>query len=73
MTPEARAKLCESFSQSDNRLGRRHEGLGLGLTYVNKVAEYHSARFDLFSEIGKGTRARLIFAPGEVLQAREVA
>ena len=73
MTQEARERIREAFSQSDSRLGRRHEGLGLGLTYVSRVAEFHHAKFDLFSETGKGTRARLVFAPAAQLQAREVA
>lgn len=73
MTAEARERIRDSFSQSDNRLGRRHEGLGLGLTYVNKVAEFHHAKFELFSEIGKGTCARLTFAPPQPSRAREVA
>jgi signal transduction histidine kinase len=73
MTPETRERIQEAFSQSDNRLGRRHEGLGLGLTYVNRVAEFHHAKFDLFSEVGKGTRARLIFAPHPLSKAQGVA
>jgi signal transduction histidine kinase len=73
MTAEARERIREAFSQSDNRLERRHEGLGLGLTYVNRVAEFHHAKFDLFSEVGKGTRARLVFAPPVLSRAREVA
>ncbi len=73
MTPEAQERIREAFSQSDSRLGRRHGGLGLGLTYVSRVAEFHNARFDLFSEIGKGTRARLVFEPRRLSKALEVA
>ena len=73
MTPEAQQRIREAFSQSDSRLGRRHEGLGLGLTYVGRVAEFHRAKFDLFSEPGKGTRARLTFEPRLLFLAREVA
>ena len=73
MTPEAQERIREAFSQSDSRLGRRHEGLGLGLTYVGRVAEFHHAKFELLSELGKGTRARLIFEPDPVSRALEVA
>jgi two-component system cell cycle sensor histidine kinase PleC len=73
MTPEAQEKIREAFSQSDSRLGRKHEGLGLGLTYVSRVAEYHHAKFELVSEVGKGTRARLAFEPYRFVKALEVA
>jgi signal transduction histidine kinase len=73
MPPEAQEKIREAFSQSDSRFGRRHEGLGLGLTYVSRVAEFHHAQFDLISEPGTGTRVRLAFAPGLIAKALEVA
>ena len=69
MPPEAQEKIRdvfsrrESFSQYDGRLGRRYEGVGLGLTYVGKVAELHDAALEVKSEAGKGTRIRLIFHP----------
>lgn len=73
MTPEMQERIKEAFSQSDSRLGRRFEGLGLGLTYVSRVAEFHHAKFSLLSETGKGTRAQLVFAPGRTAQMLEVA
>lgn len=73
MMPDAQEKIREAFSQSDCQFGRRHEGLGLGLTYVGRVAEFHHAKFDLISEPGKGTRVRLAFAPGLIAKVLEVA
>jgi signal transduction histidine kinase len=73
MTAETQEKIREAFSQSDSRLGRRHEGLGLGLTYVSRVAEFHHAKFELVSEAGTGTRARLAFEPYRLARALEVA
>ena len=73
MTAEALEKIQEAFSQSDNRLGRRHEGLGLGLTYVSRVAEFHHAQFNLVSEAGKGTLARFVFEPDLLVNRLEVA
>jgi signal transduction histidine kinase len=73
MMADAQEKIREAFSQSDSRLGRRHEGLGLGLTYVSRVADFHHAKFDLISEAGKGTRVRLAFAPELICKALEVA
>jgi signal transduction histidine kinase len=73
MTAETQEKIREAFSQSDSRLGRRHEGLGLGLTYVSRVAEFHHAKFELVSEAGAGTRARLAFESHRLARALEVA
>jgi signal transduction histidine kinase len=73
MPPEAKEKIWEAFSQYDGRLGRRYEGVGLGLTYVGKVAELHEAALDIVSETGKGTRIRLIFDPHRIAKELEVA
>lgn len=63
----------EVFLQYDGRLGRQYEGVGLGLTYVGKVAELHDAQLDVKSEVGKGTRIRLIFRHERVVKNLEVA
>lgn len=34
--------LFESFGQADQSLGRAHEGLGIGLTYVRAIARLHA-------------------------------
>lgn len=79
MPPEAQDKIRdvfsrrEVFSQYDGRLGRRYEGVGLGLTYVGKVAELHDAQLEVKSETGKGTRIRLIFQPERFARNLEVA
>ena len=66
-------KIQEAFSQQDSRLGRKHEGLGLGLTYVAKVAELHQARLDITSREGRGTIVRLIFPRRRLARRLEVA
>jgi signal transduction histidine kinase len=79
MPPEAQDKIRdvfsrrEVFSQYDGRLGRRYEGVGLGLTYVGKVAELHDAQLEVKSETGKGTRIRLIFQRARFARNLEVA
>jgi signal transduction histidine kinase len=73
MPPEARSTVRQAFSQHDCRLGRKYEGVGLGLTYVSKVAELHEAELDIVSEPGKGTRIRLTFHPHRIAEKREVA
>src|SRR5262249_17840406 len=68
MPPEARDKIWQAFTQYDGRPGRRYEGVGLGLTYVGKVAELHEAAVDILSEQGKGTCVRLIFQPHRLVR-----
>jgi signal transduction histidine kinase len=73
MPSEARDRLREAFSQYDGRLGRKYEGIGLGLTYVGKVAEMHDATLEIVSEQGKGTRVRMVFQSHRVVKELEVA
>jgi signal transduction histidine kinase len=79
MPPDAQDKIRdvfrqkEVFSQYDGKLGRRYDGVGLGLTYVGKVAELHEASLDVTSEPGKGTRIRLIFNSHRIARKLEVA
>jgi len=52
--------------------GRAHEtaaipGTGLGLSIVDALVDLHGAHFDLKSEPGKGTRARVVFPPNRTL------
>jgi len=37
------------------------EGVGLGLSIVNGIAEAHEALLEIHTEVGKGTRVRLVF------------
>ena len=73
MPPDARINVRQAFSQHDGRLGRKYEGVGLGLTYVGKVAELHDAELTIISEVGKGTCVRLTFHHHRVAENREVA
>jgi signal transduction histidine kinase len=61
------------FSQGDSSLARQHEGVGLGLTYVKRVADQHDARLEITSEVGVGTCVRMIFAAESSASLREVA
>lgn len=73
ISEEARQRIFDSFSQSETQLGRRYEGVGLGLTYVAKVVALHDARLDIISEAGRGTCVRLAFKYAQLEQALEVA
>jgi signal transduction histidine kinase len=71
MPDGAEALITRLFSQFDMSLARRHEGIGLGLTLVQRVAYYHDAGLSISSEVGEGTTVRLLFP--EHRWMREVA
>jgi signal transduction histidine kinase len=73
MDLEAKVVARQAFAQHDDKLGRKYEGIGLGLTYVSRVAELHDAELTIVSEAGKGTRVRLIFPHHRIAEQREVA
>ncbi|AHF05169.1 histidine kinase [Marichromatium purpuratum 984] len=53
--PEVRARLFSLFEQADNSMSRRHEGSGLGLVTVKKIAERFGGGAGCSSEPGKGS------------------
>jgi signal transduction histidine kinase len=71
MPDGAEALITRLFSQFDMSLARRHDGIGLGLTLVQRVAYYHDAGLSISSEVGEGTTVRLQFP--EHRWMREVA
>jgi signal transduction histidine kinase len=73
MLPGEAAKVIDLFSQADNSLSRRHDGVGLGLTYVRRVADHHDAHLHISSVPGEGTSIRMIIPASRLIQAREVA
>ena len=56
-------RVLQPFVQADNKLNRRHEGTGLGLSLVRSMIEVHGGTFKLESEVGIGTTATLTFPP----------
>ncbi|HEX2761614.1 MAG TPA: CHASE domain-containing protein [Rhizomicrobium sp.] len=73
MMPAEAAKVIDLFSQGDNSLARRHDGVGLGLTFVRRVADLHDARLHISSGSGQGTVIRMIVPATRIVLAREVA
>jgi signal transduction histidine kinase len=73
MPPGAEAKVTGLFSQFDSSLARQHEGVGLGLTFVRRVADCHDAALRISSKVGEGTRVTMIIPAGRIVSAREVA
>ncbi|MGB0681449.1 MAG: PAS domain-containing sensor histidine kinase [Magnetovibrionaceae bacterium] len=59
MSPEEIAHALEPFSQVDEKLARRYEGVGLGLPITRRIVELHGGTFDIASEKGKGTQVRI--------------
>ena len=55
IAPEDIARLFMPFMQVDSSLTRRHEGTGLGLALVRKLAELHGGSVSVESEVGKGS------------------
>jgi signal transduction histidine kinase len=67
------AGVADFFSQLDASLARKHEGVGLGLTYVRRAASQHDATVEIDSCPGEGTRVILRFPESRMARALEVA
>ncbi len=66
--------IFEPFSQQDEGMNRRSQGLGIGLSIVHKLVELHGGRVTAESDgVGKGAlfRVRLPMAPTTTRAARE--
>jgi signal transduction histidine kinase len=59
IAPQDRKKIFENFYRARNDSGKG--GYGLGLYLVRHVMEAHGGRVELESEVGKGSRFRLVF------------
>lgn len=56
ITKENLGQLFRPFVQLDSKLSREHEGSGLGLSLVAKLAELHGGGVTVESEPGRGSR-----------------
>ncbi len=74
IAPEDLEKLFKPFTQLDSGLARRHEGTGLGLVLVWKLAELHGGSVSVQSEPGKGARftVTLPLRPGDDAAEKEL-
>lgn len=58
-------KITEAFYMVDKSRSRKEGGAGLGMTLCSRIVEVHEARWYIRSELGKGTKIRVVF-PKEV-------
>jgi signal transduction histidine kinase len=73
MPPGAETKIIDIFAQCDSSLTRRHDGAGLGLTFVSRVASQHGGKLHIASNLGQGTVVSLSFPLHRAAAIREVA
>ena len=59
MAKESIPLAMQAFAQVDSSLDRKYEGTGLGLPLVKMLTDLHGGQFDLDSELGVGTTARI--------------
>ncbi|MDP1532920.1 MAG: ATP-binding protein, partial [Rubrivivax sp.] len=65
------ARLTERFYRADSSRSRETGGTGLGLSIVKHVVQRHGGEIDIDSELGKGSRFKLVFPAARV--RRQVA
>jgi two-component system sensor histidine kinase ChiS len=65
ISPEAQARIFESFEQGDGRAAREYGGTGLGLTITKQLVELHGGTIAVESEPGKGARFTFTIPAGE--------
>lgn len=71
ISPTELSKLFEPFTQIDSSLARRHEGTGLGLALVQKLAQLHDGQVTVDSTPGKGSRFTITL-PFRTMSEREL-
>ena len=62
-------RLTERFYRVDGSRSRESGGTGLGLSIVKHVVQRHGGEIDIESELGKGSRFRLVFPASRVRRA----
>jgi len=67
------SRLTERFYRVDGSRSRETGGTGLGLSIVKHVMQRHGGELLIQSEVGKGSRFRLVFPAARVRPARDTA
>ncbi len=68
IAPENIAKVMEPFVQVESSHSRHHDGLGLGLPLVKRIAELHAGELVIESALGVGTTVTVRLPRDRVLR-----
>jgi PAS domain S-box-containing protein len=60
ISPPDLRRIFEPFTQIDSSLARQHEGTGLGLALVRKLAGLHRGRVEVTSRPGEGSQFTIV-------------
>jgi len=66
-------RALEPFRQIDESMGRRYEGLGLGLPLAHALIRLHGGRLAIASTVGKGTTVNIALPPERIVAAPDVS
>jgi signal transduction histidine kinase len=62
--PEQLAHIFKPFTQADGSLARRHDGVGLGLAYVDQMVHLLGGTLAVTSDAGSGSRFTITLPVG---------
>lgn len=60
------SKVLEKFGQVDSSISRKTDGTGIGLWLTKMLVEAHGGTFTLESELGRGTKAIVLFPKNRI-------
>lgn len=68
MSPQELSQVKKAFTRTERAIASHTEGSGLGLAIVDSMVAIHGGRFELESQQGAGTTARIIFPESRVVR-----
>ena len=61
-------KIMQPFAQIESAMSRKHQGTGLGLPLIKRLAEMHGGSVDIQSALGAGTTVTVRFPPERMVE-----